>query len=101
MEIREAAKSAAKDLGYPDLKPEQLDVVETFVKGRDVFTVLPTGFGKSLCFACLPIVFDKLLGSVGEERSIVVGYSPDSDHERSGECILLVRTGLQYCLPNG
>ena len=55
MEIREAAKSAAKDLGYPDLKPEQQDVVETFVKGHDVFAVLPTGFGKSLCFACLPI----------------------------------------------
>ena len=76
MEIREAAKSAAKDLGYPDLKPEQLDVVETFVKGRDVFAVLPTDFGKSLCFACLPIVFDKLLGSVGEERSIVVVVTP-------------------------
>ena len=29
--------------------------------------MLLTGFGKSLCFACLPIVFDKLLGSVGEE----------------------------------
>ena len=34
MEIREAAKSAAKELGYPDLKPEKLDIVETFVKGR-------------------------------------------------------------------
>ena len=76
MEIREAAKSAAKDLGYPDLKPEQLDVVETFVKGRDVFAVLLTDFGKSLCFACLPIVFNKLLGSVGEERSIVVVVTP-------------------------
>ena len=65
-ELREAAKSAAKDLGYPDLKSEQLVVVETFVKGSDVFAVLPTGFEKSLCFACLPIVFDKLLGSVGE-----------------------------------
>ena len=88
MEIREAAKSAAKDLGYPDLKPEQQDIVETFVKGRDVFAVFPTGFGKSLCFACLPIVFDKLLGSVGEDF-------PDSDHERSGrystcQCLLLI-----------
>ena len=41
-----------------------------------MFAVLPTGFGKSLCFACLSIVFDKLLGSVGEERSIVVVVTP-------------------------
>ena len=55
MEIPEAARSAAKELGYPNLKPERLEVVETFVKRRDVFAVLPTGYGKSLCFGCLPI----------------------------------------------
>ena len=54
MTIREAARSAAKELGYPDLKPEQLEVVETFVKGRDKFAVLPTGYGKSLSFAVFP-----------------------------------------------
>ena len=41
-----------------------------------MFAVLPTVFGKSSCFACLPIVFDKLLGSVGEERSIIVVATP-------------------------
>ena len=48
-------KSAAKELGYPDLKPEQLEIMETFVKGRDPFAVLPTGYGKSLarCFSCI------------------------------------------------
>ena len=76
MEIREAVKSAAKELGYPDLKPEQLDVMETFVKGRDVFAVLPTGYGKSLCFGCLPIVFDKLLVRVRKDRSIIVVVTP-------------------------
>ena len=71
--VREAARSAARELGYPDLKPEQLKVVETFVQGRDVFAVLPTGYGKSLCYACLPIVFDKLLGS---NSSIVLVVTP-------------------------
>ena len=37
---------AAKELGYPAMKPEQVDVAVTFVEGRDVFAVLPTGFGK-------------------------------------------------------
>ena len=75
MEIREAAKSAANELGYPDLKPELLDVKEMLVKGCGVFAVLPTGYGKSLRFGRLPIVFDKLLGRVGEERSIIAVIS--------------------------
>ena len=43
------------------IKSEQLQIVEAFVTGHDVFGVLPTGYGKSLCYACLPAVFDHLL----------------------------------------
>lgn len=66
---------AAEELGYPSMKPEQLEVVLQFVKGRDVFAVLPTGFGKSLCYACLPSTFDRVLQ---KERgySIVVVVTP-------------------------
>ena len=70
--VREAARSAARELGYTDLKQEQLRVVEAFVEGRDVFAVLPTGYGKSLsalCYACLPIVFNKLLATEGGARA--------------------------------
>ena len=52
MELREVAKSAAKKQGYPNLKLEQLDIVELFVKGHDVFVVLPTSYRKSLA-TCL------------------------------------------------
>ena len=48
-----------KELGYPEMKPEQLEVAATSIEGRDVFSVLPTGFGKSLCYTCLPLAFDK------------------------------------------
>ena len=35
--------------------------------------MLPTGFGKSLCYACLPRVFDSLLGTT---NSIVIVITP-------------------------
>ena len=37
-----------------------------------MFGVLPTGFGKSLCYACLPVVFDEFL----IEPSIIVVVTP-------------------------
>ena len=39
------------------LKPEQL-TVERFVQRSDVFAILPTGYEKSLCYGCLPLVYD-------------------------------------------
>ena len=67
--------SAAEKLGYPVLKTEQLEVLLHFVQGRDVFAVLPTGFGKSLCYACLPLAFDRLLGRE-EGYTITVVVTP-------------------------
>ena len=60
--LEEAASSAARRLGYEQLKDEQLKVVVAFLGGNDVFAVLPTGFGKSLCYAVLPYAFEALEG---------------------------------------
>ncbi len=40
------------------LKPEQEASIRHIYKGKDVFVWLPTGFGKSICYECLPFVFD-------------------------------------------
>ena len=63
---------AAKAMGYKDIKKEQLEVILSFIAGRDVFVSLPTGFGKSLCFSILPLVFDAL----GVKDSIVIVLTP-------------------------
>ena len=58
-ELNQLIVEAAKRLGYV-LKEEQKTVITSFVLGQDVFVVLPMDFGKSLCFACLPIIFDRM-----------------------------------------
>ena len=52
--------SVARSLGYISLKLEQKAVIKDFVTGNDVFAVLPTGYGKSLCYVCLPGVFNEI-----------------------------------------
>ena len=36
--------------GYTQFRPQQLEVIEAVLEGKDVLTLLPTGAGKSLCF---------------------------------------------------
>ena len=69
-----AASVAAQMLGYSALKPKQIEVVRAIVRGRDVFAILPTGYGKSLCYSCLPYTFDMLLPD--REPAIVVVVTP-------------------------
>ena len=69
-----AATEAIQCLGYSTMKPEQLQVMSGIVSGRDVFAVLPTAFGKSLCYACPPTVFGLVLPVEG--TSIVLAVTP-------------------------
>ena len=49
-------------LGFTELKEKQIEAIDTFVSGHDTFVSLPTGYGKSVIFAALPLVFDSLRG---------------------------------------
>ena len=75
MDVDEALALSVERLGFKDLKAKQREVVKGFVSGNDVFAALPTGSGKSLCFALLPFVFDMLRGK-STPLSIVVCISP-------------------------
>ena len=41
----------------------------SFAQGKDTFVVLPTGYGKSLIYAVLPLVFDA-------KRGIFIALNP-------------------------
>ena len=61
-----------------DLKFEQKQALRASFGGDDVFVWLPTGFGKSVCFKCLPFLFDHKLGRTGAKssRSTMLVISP-------------------------
>ena len=73
--------SFVQKMGYGCPADDQKKTAEAFVLGKDVFISLPTGSGKSLCYACLPHVFNELRRRSGAREcmvhhSIVVVVSP-------------------------
>ena len=73
--IREVVSTTGRLFGYSQIKSHQFQIIESFVKGHDVFGVLPTGYGKSFCYAGLPIILDRILGKP-PGTTIVLVVSP-------------------------
>ena len=61
LDIDKALDIASRRMGYERF-PKQREAVEALISGRDVFVCSLTGYGKSFCYGCLPIVFDCLRG---------------------------------------
>ena len=59
-ELKAVLREAAEAIGIAQLKTEQKDAIMVFARGRDVFVSLPTGYGKSVCYGCLPGLFSRL-----------------------------------------
>ena len=55
---------------------EQLEIIAGFLSSRDVFAVLPTGFRKTLCYMCLPLVFNSMGPLCDTQPSIVLIIAP-------------------------
>ena len=67
-----ALHSVSLQLGYSHPKSDQENAVMQFVLGRDVFLSLPTGYGKSFCYCCLPLIFDTIRQKLSFHVVIVV-----------------------------
>jgi superfamily II DNA helicase RecQ len=47
--LQRAAATLKTVFGYDAFRPGQAEIVAAVLAGRDVFAVMPTGSGKSLC----------------------------------------------------
>ena len=71
-------------MGFTKLKLKLEEVVVNFLEGNKVFTVLPTGYRKSLCYMCLSVAFDlmnKTEGSIARVISPLTGIMKDQVRE--------------------
>ena len=62
MDFSAAIAEVTRLMKLKSLKSKQAESLQAFVSGRDTFVALPTGYGKSIIFAVLPLLFDMILG---------------------------------------
>ena len=54
-------KTVKKYWGYESLKDKQMEIITNFINKRDVIGLLPTGYGKSMCYLIPPLVKKKVI----------------------------------------
>jgi len=57
--ITDSKYTILKDIwGYTSFRPQQSDIIDTVLSGRDCLIIMPTGGGKSLCFQLPALLMD-------------------------------------------
>ena len=55
--VEQAMRFAMTELKVETLKDKQKEAICSFVYGRDCFVILPTGYGKTLCYRTFTTTF--------------------------------------------
>ena len=62
LSVKDALVQALGLIGIEALKAKQEEAILSFLAGNDTFVSLPTGYGKSIIYGILPVLYDLLLG---------------------------------------
>jgi ATP-dependent DNA helicase RecQ len=66
--VLQTALLTLENCSIDELKDEQTEAICSILKGRDVFGVLPTGYGKSMLFMLLPVAIPLLVDTSLREQ---------------------------------
>lgn len=95
VDIDSAISTVLSNLSHiHSLKDEQRTVLKAFIGGKDVFALLPTGFGKSLIYQMAPLVV-KEMGRVQDPVVIIVSPLIALVEDQIREAEKLGVTGMQ------
>ena len=59
MDFTDKVRQAKIRLNYNEIRPFQMNIIEQYYNGHDVFATAPTGSGKSLTYEIAPIILGK------------------------------------------
>lgn len=112
--LKKAKKKLKKYWGYDNLKSKQIKIIDKLINGHDVLGLLPTGYGKSLCYLIPPIISKKCMIIVSplislmedqklklEEMNIPVSALHGNNPNKNKEVfeILDGKINIVYCSP--
>jgi ATP-dependent DNA helicase RecQ len=83
-----AVREAAARLGIAELRPSQVKAIDASLAGSDVLMVLPTGFGKSVCYQVPSMLLTKPVVVVSPLRALLKDQQVKLDR-RGVPCIKL------------
>ena len=55
--VEQAVMEVASAMGFSELKKKQVEAILALVFGKDVLVSFPTGYGKSVIYGILPLLF--------------------------------------------
>jgi superfamily II DNA helicase RecQ len=92
-----------RHFGYPTFRPLQNEIISASLAGRDVFALLPTGGGKSLCFQLPALLRDGLTIVVSPLIALMKDHPPSVKKNPDNASQNSTRVSTSSCMshPNG